>query len=200
MAEQSITGNPGSYPAAFTLDKGRIGQVEYGNRVKTVSVGRLATPKRDEQHGVQCYQRWRIRAFLNPRHGRVRRRVRRMSHRLAIQREFGYISGYSNGGLAVNNSAQKRAIENYRSRLTKRGIVRFEIQALESDRDLIRALARKLTEEGQKAGQLRRAVQQAVAGGSPNTGGILAALRRSPLVGADLDLSRPREAGRKVDL
>jgi len=60
---------PGSYPAAFTLDKGRIGQVEYGNRVKTVSVGRLAAPKRDEQHRVQCYQRWRIRAFLNPRHG-----------------------------------------------------------------------------------------------------------------------------------
>src|SRR5215469_18228993 len=98
---------------------------------------------------------------------------------LAIQREFGYISGYSNGGLAVNSGAQKRAIENYRSRLTKRGIIRFEMQALERDRDLIRALARKLTEEGQIAGQLRRVVQQAVAGGSPNTGGILAALRRS---------------------
>ena len=100
----------------------------------------------------------------------------------------------------MNNDAQKRAIENYRSRLTKRGIIRFEIQALERDRDLIRALARKLTEEGQIAGQLRRVVQQAVAGGSPKTGGILAALRRSPLVGADLDLSRPREEGRKVDL
>jgi hypothetical protein len=71
------------------------------------------------------------------------------------------------GGLAVNKSAQKRAIENDWSRLTKRGIVCFEIQALESDRDRIRALARKLTEEGGKAGQLRRAVHQAVAGGSP---------------------------------
>jgi hypothetical protein len=100
----------------------------------------------------------------------------------------------------MNDSAQKRAIENYRFRLTKRGIVRFEIQALESDRDLIRALARKLTEQGRKAGQLRRTVQHAVAGGSPKVGGILAALRRSPLVGADLDLSRPREEGRKVDL
>ena len=100
----------------------------------------------------------------------------------------------------MNSGAQKRAIENYRSRLTKRGIIRFEIQALERDRDLIRALARKLTEEGQKAGQLRRAVQQAVVGGASSTGGILAALRRSPLVGADLDLSRPREEGRKVDL
>jgi hypothetical protein len=31
-------------------------------------------------------------------------------------------------------------------------------------------------------------------------GGILAALRRSPLVGADLNLSRSHEEGRKVDL
>jgi len=29
---------------------------------------------------------------------------------------------------------------------------------------------------------------------------ILAALRRSPLVGADLDLSRPHEKGREVEL
>lgn len=29
---------------------------------------------------------------------------------------------------------------------------------------------------------------------------VLAALRRSPLVGADLDLSRPRIEGRKVEL
>jgi hypothetical protein len=42
------------------------------------------------------------------------------------------MSGYSNEASAVNNSAQKRAIENYRSRLTKRGIVGFEIQALEA--------------------------------------------------------------------
>jgi hypothetical protein len=48
----------------------------------------------------------------------------------------------------VSNSAQKRAIENHRSGLTKRGIVRFELQALEADRGLIRRLARKLTEEG----------------------------------------------------
>ncbi|MCK1699925.1 hypothetical protein IVA86_00330 [Bradyrhizobium sp. 146] len=100
----------------------------------------------------------------------------------------------------MSNNAQKRAIENYRSRLTKRGIVRFELQALETDRDLIRTLARKLTEEGPEAGHLRRAVQQAVSGESPKPGGILTALRRSPLVGVDLDVTRPREEGRKVDL
>jgi hypothetical protein len=100
----------------------------------------------------------------------------------------------------MSNSAQKRAIDNYRSRLTERGIARFEIQALDADRDLLRSLARKLMEEGPEAGRLRRTIQQAVAGEPPKAGGILAALRRSPLVGADLDLSRPREEGRKVDL
>ncbi|MFQ3453211.1 hypothetical protein PMN64_07810 [Bradyrhizobium sp. UFLA01-814] len=100
----------------------------------------------------------------------------------------------------MSKSAQKRAIENYRSRLTKRGIVRFELQALETDRELIRGLARKLSEEGPEAGNLRRTVQQAVSGEPPKAGGILNALRRSPLVGADLDLRRPRVEGRKVDL
>jgi hypothetical protein len=57
-----------------------------------------------------------------------------------------------------------------------------------------------MTEEGGKAGQLRSAVHQAVASGSPKAGGILAALRRSLLVSADLDLSRLHELGRKVDL
>jgi len=33
----------------------------------------------------------------------------------------------------------------------------------------------------------------------PKKGGILAALRHSPLVGADLDLTRSREAGRNVN-
>ncbi len=100
----------------------------------------------------------------------------------------------------MSNSAQKRAIENYRSRLTKRGIVRFELQALESDRDLIRTLARKLIEEGSEGATIRRTVQQAISGEPPKCGGILTALRRSPLVGADLDLLRPHEDGRSVDL
>jgi len=43
-------------------------------------------------------------------------------------------------------------------------------------------------------------LKTAVAGEPPKPGNILIALRRSPLVGADLDLSRLREAARKVDL
>lgn len=100
----------------------------------------------------------------------------------------------------MSSSAQKRAIENYRSRLTERGIARFEIQAFDTDRDLLRTLARKLTETGPEARRLRRTIQQAMTGEPPKAGGILAALRRPPLVGANLDLSRPREEGRKIDL
>jgi len=98
------------------------------------------------------------------------------------------------------NSSQKRAIRNYRSRLSERGLARFEVLGLNDDRDLIRSLARRLAEEGPEAKRLRAAVSQTIAGEPPKKGGILAALRRSPLVGADLDITRPREEGRKVDI
>ncbi len=45
-----------------------------------------------------------------------------------------------------------------------------------------------------------RVVETPMAGETPRKGGILAALRRSPLVGADLDLARAREEGRKVEI
>lgn len=96
--------------------------------------------------------------------------------------------------------SQKRAIQNYRSRLSERGMARFEVLGLAADRDLIRSLARRLAEDGPEASRLRAAVSRTIEGEPPRKGGILAALRRSPLVGADLDLSRPREEGRKVEI
>jgi hypothetical protein len=101
---------------------------------------------------------------------------------------------------AVPTPAQKRAIQKYRSQLSRRGLARFEVLAPESDRELIRALARQLTESGPKAQEARAAVKKVVSGGPPRKGGIVAALRRSPLVGAELDISRPREYGRKIIL
>jgi hypothetical protein len=97
-------------------------------------------------------------------------------------------------------SSQKRAIQNYRSRLGQRGLARFEVLGRDADRDLIRSLARRLSEDTPEASELRAAVSRSIAGEPPRVGGILAALRRSPLVGADLNVSRPREEGRKVDL
>jgi hypothetical protein len=78
-------------------------------------------------------------------------------------------------------------------------LARFEVLGRDGDRDLIRALARKLAENTPEAAELRSTVSRSVAGEPPRKGGILAALRRSPLVGADIGLTRPREEGRKVD-
>ena len=69
---------------------------------------------------------------------------------------------------------------------------RFCVTALASDRDLIRALAKRLAEGGPDASRLRATVTKAMTGAPSQKGGILAALRRSPLVGADLDLSGER--------
>ncbi|WP_119269272.1 hypothetical protein [Taklimakanibacter deserti] len=98
------------------------------------------------------------------------------------------------------SASQKRAIHNYRTRLGERGLARFEVLGRDSDRDLIRSLARRLAENTPEATRLRATVNQAVAEEPPRKGGILAALRRSPLVGVDLDVTRPREVGRKVEL
>jgi hypothetical protein len=99
----------------------------------------------------------------------------------------------------VSNS-QKRAIQNYRSRLSKRGLARFEVLGRKADQELIRALARRLAENDAEASRLRAEVQKKMAGGTAKKGGILAALRRSPLVGAEIDIARSKEAGRKAEL
>jgi hypothetical protein len=98
------------------------------------------------------------------------------------------------------NNSQKRAIKNYRDRLSERGLSRFEVLGRNADRDLIRTLARKLADAGPDAVRIRAALSQTVAEDLPKRGNILAALRRSPLVNTELDLVRTKEAGRKVDL
>ena len=100
----------------------------------------------------------------------------------------------------MTNAAQQRATRSYRARLEQRGFKRFEVMALETDREMLRTLARRLAEDGPEAERARSTVKALVADGPSKPGGILAALRRSPLVGADLDLSRPRTEGRRVDL
>jgi len=97
-------------------------------------------------------------------------------------------------------SSRKGGVRNDRTRLGERGLARFDVLGREADRDLIRALARRLAEEGGEALRLRAVLSQSIAGEPPGTGGILAALRRSPLVGAGLDLRRPSEDWRHIEI
>lgn len=100
----------------------------------------------------------------------------------------------------MSTKAQKRAVGNYRRRLGERGMARFEVLGRDADRDLVRTLARRLADDGPQAEELRAAVRRLLDGSPSGKGGIVAALRRSPLVGADLDLRRDRDEGREIDL
>lgn len=100
----------------------------------------------------------------------------------------------------MSQTSQTRAIKNYRNRLVERGMARFEVLGRDSDRELIRSFAKRLAEDGPEADRLRAVVSQDKDGEPPKKGGILAALRRSPLVGADIVADRPFVPGRKVDL
>jgi hypothetical protein len=100
----------------------------------------------------------------------------------------------------MSTTPQKRALKNYRKRLNQRGMARFEVLGRDADRELIRSLARRLAGDDPDSVRIRASLRLSISGEQPNKGGILNALRRSPLVGADLDLSRPVAPGRRVDL
>ncbi len=101
----------------------------------------------------------------------------------------------------MSSNAQKRANEVHRQRLIERGFARFEVRGLGADKDLIRNIARCLATNDERAGELRRDLARSVGGDkSAQTGGVLAALRRSPLVGAELNFERDDTPGRDVGL
>ena len=100
----------------------------------------------------------------------------------------------------MSETPQKRAVRKYRQRLSERGLARFEVFGLKRDQLLIRSLARQLADQGPEAQRIRDAVHRCIAPKSPQKGGILKALRRSPLVGVEISVARPATTGRRVDL
>ncbi len=100
----------------------------------------------------------------------------------------------------MSTTPQKRALSRYRKRLSQRGMARFEVLGLDADRELIRSLARRLAGDDPDSARIRATVRHTISGEQSKKGGILNALRRSPLVGADLDLNRPPTSGRRVEL
>ena len=83
---------------------------------------------------------------------------------------------------------------------TQRAVDNFPISGKVLDRELIRSLAKRLAGDDPDSARIRATLRHAVTGEGTKKGGILAALRRSPLVGADLDRKRARVPGRKVEL
>jgi hypothetical protein len=97
-------------------------------------------------------------------------------------------------------ASQKRALKNYRKRISARGLARFEVMGLQGDKELIRSLAKQLAKNDAEARRLRDTVRHGIKKNGPTKGGILLALLRSPLVGADLDLKREFVPPREIEL
>jgi hypothetical protein len=100
----------------------------------------------------------------------------------------------------MGTSAQARAVDNYRKRLRKRGMARFEVLGLKKDKELIREVARQLAEDTPAAEDLRASVREKATPDVRKRGGLLKMLRNSPLMGVELNLKRRRVSPRRVDL
>ena len=97
------------------------------------------------------------------------------------------------------SNTRKRAIRSNQDRLARPSLTCFTVLGLEVDRDLIRSLAQRLSEEGPDAATLRLALNRTISADSAKKGGILDAFLRSPLVGVDLELTRTVEHERNVE-
>jgi hypothetical protein len=84
--------------------------------------------------------------------------------------------------------------------MRERGLDRFEVRGLEADKALLRAAAKRLAQGDARSRELRARIEAGLEAQADRRGGILAALRRSPLVGADLVLERDAGLGRDLDL
>jgi hypothetical protein len=71
---------------------------------------------------------------------------------------------------------------------------------LDEDKELVRKLAKRLAVDDSDASRLRAEMAKHVSDQLPTRGGIWAALRRSPLVGANLNLEREVVQPRDFDL
>ena len=100
----------------------------------------------------------------------------------------------------MKTTPKKQALARYRERLSEKGMARFEVLGLETDRELIPSLARRLASNDADSAGIRTTVRACVLVRPTRKGGILEALRRSPMVGAELNLERPTITARGVDL
>ncbi len=92
--------------------------------------------------------------------------------------------------------AQRKAVQNHRKRLKKRGLVRLEVQTSEDDKSLIRKVASLLRGDPARAAAVRSRLRQLVS--AEDKPGLKALLASAPLEG--VDLTRQRDLGRDVEL
>ena len=98
----------------------------------------------------------------------------------------------------MSSAAQTQALRNYRKRLAKRGMARFEVLGLAADRELVRNVAKRLAEDTPEAAEIRASLSKTIAHKSREKGGVLVMLQSWPI--GELELKRPFVKPRKIDL
>jgi hypothetical protein len=98
-------------------------------------------------------------------------------------------------------SAKYRAVIKNRRALRTRGLSRYEVRGLESDKALIKALAKKLALDDPAAKSLRSTLEREVTPPAKlKYANLWEWLRASPLVGSGINLEREVVQLRKIDL
>jgi hypothetical protein len=99
----------------------------------------------------------------------------------------------------VAKSSQRRRVANHRRR-REQNMSRYEVRGLKRDKELVRHVARQLAAGDAAAKRLRKELTEKTREPEASGGSLVAALRRSPLVGIDWEIERPIEYGREIDL
>jgi|CXWL01.1.fsa_nt_gi hypothetical protein len=97
-------------------------------------------------------------------------------------------------------SAQYRAVVKNRRTMRARGLARYEVRGLGSDKALLRDLAKRLSADDEQAKGLRSELKRALEPQTSEPGGIWRWLRSSPLVGSGINLEREQVTLRKIEL
>jgi hypothetical protein len=100
------------------------------------------------------------------------------------------------GGISHKRAAKKRRT---RIKQQRDDMVRCWMVILKTDLELLRSLASRLAENDSEAARIRAIVARSIADKASSRGGILAALRRSPLVSSNLNVRRSVTDGRRLD-
>lgn len=104
------------------------------------------------------------------------------------------------GQSKLTNRAKGR-VARHRTRVAASGSKRVEVTVPSRDAALVKAIAGALRSGGEDAKRIRDALQPIVSSSKAKTGSELVAFfRRSPLVGAGLQVERDESTGRSAEL
>jgi len=102
---------------------------------------------------------------------------------------------------AKHTTGKTSRVARHRKKVATSGSKRIEVTVPSRDAPLVKAIAGALRSGGEEAKRIRESLQPMLSAPRAKTGpDLVAFLRASPLVGAELQIERDRSTGRSADL